>query len=492
MVRKLDHYLFAFICLHVAIWTLAPSFIRFALPLDSMEGTTWGHQFEWGYDKNPFLSAWLTGLAIKLSHHSEWIIYFVSQLSVAICFWALWQLGKKILPPVFAFLSVLLLEGVQYYNFHAIDLSDNTLELGFWSLTILFFYQATRVKTAYYWILTGLFAGLSMMTKYYSIMLLLPMLGYLILDKNSRQNFNKPPMYMGLCVFLIIIAPHTIWLFSHDFITVNYAFDRVSNPPSWQAHFYFPGKFTLQIIQTFMPACILFSMLIFAKPFSSINDHEENIVSIRPSDQLFLLLIGLGPFALTLLLSALTGIKLRSGWGQPLLSLWGLLLFAYLRPTISLKQFNRFIIILLTIMIASVIGYGIALVRADGPSSANYPSKAIAKKLTEDWHEKFNAPIPYVAGTRWLAGNVSFYSKDNPAVFIDWNKNISPWIDEKQLNKKGGIFVWDLTEKVNIPFAEIKKQYPRITQPKLMEFAWLRNKRNLRPITIAVAYLPPA
>ena len=44
----------------------------------------------------------------------------------------------------YALISVLLLEGIQYYNFHAIDFNDNTLELGLVGLTIYFFYQALR------------------------------------------------------------------------------------------------------------------------------------------------------------------------------------------------------------------------------------------------------------------------------------------------------------------------------------------------------------
>ena len=48
------------------------------------------------------------------------------------------------LPKSYALIALLLLEGIQYFNFHAIDFNDNTLELGLWGLTIYFFYQALR------------------------------------------------------------------------------------------------------------------------------------------------------------------------------------------------------------------------------------------------------------------------------------------------------------------------------------------------------------
>ncbi|MBV9575932.1 MAG: glycosyltransferase family 39 protein, partial [Gammaproteobacteria bacterium] len=174
-----ERYVYIFIGLHLILWTIVPILVRYNLPLDSIEGTIWGHQLEWGYDKNPFLNGWLTALATYIDGQSGWMVYLFSQISVAICFWATWQLAKKILTPLYAFISILILEGVQYYNFHAIDFNDNTLELGLWALTIYFFYKAlcahTKRSAGIAWILTGLFAALGMMAKYYTAALLAAM-----------------------------------------------------------------------------------------------------------------------------------------------------------------------------------------------------------------------------------------------------------------------------------------------------------------------------
>src|SRR5579864_8153570 len=144
-MQRIDSIKSLFIIFHLIVWTFAPILVRYNLPLDAIEGSLWGHQLEWGYDKNPFMNGWLTALAIKLG--GDWGIYLFSQLSIALCFWAIFCLSRKMLPPLYALLSVLILESIQYYNLHAIDFNDNTLELGFWALTVLFFYQAvTRDK----------------------------------------------------------------------------------------------------------------------------------------------------------------------------------------------------------------------------------------------------------------------------------------------------------------------------------------------------------
>jgi 4-amino-4-deoxy-L-arabinose transferase-like glycosyltransferase len=480
-------WLYAFIFIHVLVWTMAPSLVRFTLPMDAQEGAIWGRQLEWGYDKNPFMNGWLTELAIRLGGQSGWMVYLFSQLSVAICFWATWQLSKKMLPPVYALASILLLEGVQYYHLHAIDFNDNTLELGLWALTILFFYQALREEKIRYWLLTGLFAGLGMMTKYFTVMLLSAMLLFMLSHHDARQAFKKPGLYAGIIVAIGVMLPHILWLFQHDFITLNYAVKRVSSPPTWFNHIFYPVQFAWQILETFFPSLILLFVLSLGKkpalPLPSIQIHSF--------DKRFLFFVGLGPYVLTILLSALAGMKLRAGWGQPLLTLWGIIFLIGLSPQITLAKFHRFLILVFGTMIAIAIAYCTALIQAKEPSSANFPGKNIATTLTDAWHNQYHTPLKYVVGSRWMAGNIALYSSDRPQVYMDANKKTSPWIDEKKLQQEGAIFIWDLSEDTEVPINEIQKRFSKLGKIQVLHFAWLRNN-NMPPVKITFAFLAPA
>lgn len=486
-IGQLNRWLYLFIFIHVIAWTAIPYFTRYTLPMDAMEGTIWGQQFELGYDKNPFLNGWLTALAVNLGGQNGWGVYLFSQLSVATCFWAIWELGKKMLPPIYALLAVLLLEGVQYYNVHAIDFNDNTLELGLWALTSLYFYEAIQTQSWRNWILTGVFAGLGMMTKYYTAMLLLPMALFLIANPKGRKSFKKPQTYAGLLVFLTIIIPHVVWLFFHDFVTINYALDRVSSEPTWFNHFNYSALFAWQQFEAFIPPILLALLLVIGKrPFLS-----NPRVQISSFNQQFLLYVGLGPFLLTVLLSAITGIRLRAGWGEPLLSLWGIILIAWVQPRITPRRFYRFAGFFFSLLVVTLVSYATALIRADEPSSANFPGKIIAKTITNEWHNTYHSPLPFVAGSRWIAGNIAFYSSDKPAVYINWDKKLSPWIDEEKLKIAGAIFVWDASEDNEPTVAEIKARFKNLGTPQIKHFSWLRNPSS-KPVEISVAFLPPA
>lgn len=481
-----ERWLYLFISLHLVLWTLVPALVRYNLPLDSIEGTIWGHQLEWGYDKNPFLNGWLTAFATYLGGPSGWMVYLFSQLSVAACFWAVWMLARCMLPPVYALISVMLLEGVQYYNFHAIDFNDNTLELGLWALTIYFFYKALRSPSKTAWILTGLFAGLGMMAKYYTASLLAAMTLYLFYNHSNRKQLTTLPPYLGLLTFVMLILPHFIWLFFHDFITVKYVFERASSPPSWTNHFFFPAQFAWQQLQAFLPALVFFGLLLIGKK-PLLNPQPLKLPS---SDKAFLFYMGLGPLLLTALLSLCLGIKLRAGWGMPLLSLWGIILFATVRPHLTKTKIHSFLALIYIFMCALLSGYSVSLIDSSDASSANFPGHQIAQRITQEWHETYHSKLVYVGGSRWVGGNIGFYSKDHPSVFIEWNRQRAPWINTKDMEKKGAVFIWDITDNESMP-AEIQKQYPQLQKMSVLEFPWRRNIANLPPIKIGMAILPP-
>jgi hypothetical protein len=107
------------------------------------------------------------------------------------------------------------------------------------------------------------------------------------------------------------------------------------------------------------------------------------------------------------------------------------------------------------------------------------------------WHDQYHTSLKYVAGSRWLAGNIAFYSSDRPQVWVDWDRRISPWIDGKKLKREGAIFVWDLTEDQKVSEEEVKTRFPQMTPSRLYKFAWLRNK-NAPLIEMKVSFLPPA
>lgn len=483
----INRWFWGFACLHVLIWTVVPAFTHLNLPLDALEGATWGHQFELGYDKNPFLNAWLTGFLVWVGGSTDWLIYLAGALCTGICFWAVYKLGRKFLSPEHALIGVMLLEGMQYFNLSAMDLNDNVLEIALWPLLALSFYNATQCQRWRDWLLVALFAGLATMAKYYVAVILLPMFLFLVINPIARQSFKQPAFYGALFAYLLFVSPHFIWLYHHQGITLQYAFAKVASEPGINKHFHYASYFTLNLIGACLIPLLLFGIFYLGK---SAKGNKVRRYQITAFAWQFMLLVGFGPFIVTILLSIIIGWALHTGWGAPLPILWGLGLIAYAQPTITRGRFYGFIGALTILTTLAVIIYSYSKIYAGDSSSANYPGRDMAKNLTALWHERYHTKLDYVAGPRWEAGNVAYYSMDKPAVYIEWNSMLSPWVDESRLRQHGAIFIW--STQYAMDFGRLKQRFPQLEEAKQLFFPWQRNHyKNAQPLAVWVAFLPP-
>lgn len=483
--------------LQVLIWTIVPTFTRYALPHDTIECYVWGQHFQWGYDKNPWLCGWLAWIAGAIGGSSGWLIYLFSQCFVAMSLWSVWRLARHMFSRWHALVGVLVLEGCIYYTLAAPRFNDNCIELGLWSLMFLYFYRAIETQSLKHWLITGIAAALGMMTKYYTAIPLLVMFLFMLFEPQARKSFREKNLWIGVIVAAIIILPHVSWLFGHQFLTIKYAAIRTVNTNKFtHPHLQYPFTFLKAQIGNFILPLIFF--------FTSFAWRKKQTVAepttLTSFNKKFLIAMGLGPFLLTLLLSLLLGWKLFSEWGMPLVPLWGLLFLAYRQPTLTKNSFTRFFIIMFVVLWLWPIGYLIGV--QHGSHSDNYPAKEIALAVTKQWHERYHKPLQYVAGSRYIAGYIAFYSPDHPSVLMEWNPTLSPWINMNKLKQYGAAFVQDgyygTTFSGKKPDTdggekfprEILKQYPSLKTQALQAFSWHRAKHH-SAVKVLVGFLPP-
>jgi hypothetical protein len=467
-----------------------PTLMRYALPHDTIEGAVWGQHLEWGYDKNPWMNAWLTRLGGELGGTSGIGIYFLSSLFVGISFWAVWKLAQKMVNPTQALLSVLLLEGCIDYSLVPQGFNDNVIELGLWPLMFLLFYKAIENQKIKHWLGVGITTGLALMAKYYTGLPMVMMFGFLIFNKKARESFKHKGLYIGLMSFGLVILPHIIWLFQHDFLTLKYAFGRAKDTSSSFLDFGLS-----QILDFLLPII----MVIFISRSLPRLKFKSNFNTV------FLVTMALGPFLLTMLLALVFGWHLYSEWGVPLVSLWGLLLVYFFNPDVTPKKLKIILMIIYTVMFLWAMGYAAGLVLdTKRHHSDNYPAQQIANYVTQSWENKYHEPLKYVAGSRYVGGYIAFYSKDHPSVFVEWNPQFSEWINMNKMKKYGAVFVQDnyygtlvfgqhpdTDNGLKFPEA-VLKAYPNLIILPVKYFPWHRAGDSVAPIPVLIAFLPPS
>ena len=161
-----------------------------------------------------------------------------------------------------------------------------------------------------------------------------------------------------------------------------------------------------------------------------------------------------------------------------------------LQPRLSLVKISGFLAFIFLLLMTEVSGYSYSLLFSTTTSSANFPGQEIANHITNIWHDKYHTKLAYVGGSRWVGGNIGFYSPDHPAVFIELNPQLAPWINIKDMQKQGAVFVWEKSQWNDLPKEALQKflLYKNI---QVQTFDWHRNYANLPPIQIGMVMIPP-
>jgi Dolichyl-phosphate-mannose-protein mannosyltransferase len=462
-------YFTAFIICHILIWTILPFLTRSNMHLDALEAIIWGQEWQFGYQKHPPLSAWFAQSIMIIFHKKVWAGYLMSQICIAASLTAMWRLAKIFLPLSSALMAVLILEGVYYYNFTSTEFNTNILMMALWSWSIFYAWKSFSENKPYQWLMLGALIGLTMITKYFALMLGVSIFLMLTYEPKFRAHFKTYKPYLALAAFVAVTLPHLIWLIKNNFPTIEYLDSRASTEYHFYNHLLIPISFTAAQLLSMLFALIIF-LITFPEIFKvklTIKNISDKILyyiytflepkkpyfwgknSSQDTKKIFLIFMFFGPFILSIAPSLLTASKMKDMWGTPLWGLCGIMLFYFFNPKLSTQKFKRFFIAWSIVMFISVAAYVIsnliAMVKLEKRNSFN--GEMAAKEVTEKWHEYNSSKLPIVVGDIWLGSNVSFFSPESPRVFIDMNSRTAPWLSFQDLENQGGVIVWDIKDE---------------------------------------------
>ena len=131
--------LYIFLLTHLTIWTLVPTLSNINLPLDTIEALAWGSNLDWGFNKHPPLSAFAVEIFYQIFGNKDWAYYLLSQIFVLTAFIVVFKFAYDFFDNFnFAFLSIILLEGIFFYNYTTPEFNVNISQLPFRAVAIYF------------------------------------------------------------------------------------------------------------------------------------------------------------------------------------------------------------------------------------------------------------------------------------------------------------------------------------------------------------------
>ena len=395
--------------MHLILWTLIPSITNNNLPLDTIEALAWGSNLDWGFNKHPPASAFFLEIFYQVFGSNDWAYYLLSQIFVITTFFIVFNFAEKIFNnKILSLISVLLLEGIYFYNFTTPEFNVNVCQLPFWAACVFYSWKLFNNKEIdlkdCLWL--GLFASIGFLSKYLFIYLLIAidlLFFYIIFIKKYKKFDFK--YLISLEVFIVLLVPHFIWLINNDFVTITYGLARTGlENSSILDHLIYPMTFLIKQIGILIPFFIMSFFLIKRFKFK---------ISLKDKKLLFLIFINLAPIALMFLTSFITGSKIRTMWMTPFYLFFGVLVVYIFQAQINLKRLNKFISAFLILFFISPFLYAyISITEKD--KRTDYLGKQIAIKTQYAWSQDHKEPINVVLGNEWLAGNLSYHLESRP------------------------------------------------------------------------------
>tara|TARA_Y100000590_G_scaffold293975_1_gene331123 strand:+ start:63 stop:1445 length:1383 start_codon:yes stop_codon:yes gene_type:complete len=419
---------FYFLIGHLLIWTLVPSLSNNNLPRDTIEALAWGSNLDWGFEKHPPLSAFAAEVFYQIFGNQDWAYYFLSQIFVVSAFFIVWIFSKEFFKnQTYALISLLLLEGIYFYNFTTPEFNVNVCQLPFWSLSVLYAWRGFKDNKNSDWLLLGLFAALGILSKYLFIYLLLAMdvfFCYMIIRK--KVNFKS---VISLIPLFLVLLPHLIWLTENNYATITYGLHRstgdfYAGDSEMLNHVKYPLLFLAKQIAILVP---FFIMLLFITPRlkTKFNFKDERLV--------FLLTINILPLIFIFLTSLFFGVKIRTMWMTPFYLFFGVLIVYILQKNIDIKKIKRFSIVFLVFFILSPSLYFLnSKIKKD--QRLDYRAEEISREVQKNWNKNFKNDIKIVIGQAWWAGNLSYHLESRPKYIRGYLNFV-----KEEINPKDGV-----------------------------------------------------
>ena len=197
------------------------------LPLHGDEAYywVWSHHLQTGYYDHPPMIAYFIAVTNFISE-SEWGVRLVNIFCMATAGLYIFKLAAEMFDKHIALNAVLIFSTIILTHAgQIITTPDSPLTL-FWALTLYYSYRAVFKGEKKDYILTGIFLGMMMVSKYTAILFPLFLVLFILLKR--RDILTNINFYYAVIISTVIVFPMLFWNYQHDWISFTFQLDNRS------------------------------------------------------------------------------------------------------------------------------------------------------------------------------------------------------------------------------------------------------------------------
>lgn len=455
---------------YAVLWPLVALLSHHSPPLDMIEGFVWSLHPQAGYYKHPPLPAWIIAASVALFGKQSLALLVLGPLSIVAALVALWWLARQFLDERMSAVALFLATTQFYFNVLIPEFNHNVIQIPLWALSIALFWMATQRGERVWFVALGASLGLCLLAKYSAVLLYLFMMLWLLLDAASRRHLSPGNAALCIVTAAAVAAPNLIWLVSHDFQSLQYAQDRMSERLSVAGRFLEIGSFLaaqlgILIVMLALTAGLMLKARATRVPGGQATPHDP----LRSSSPVvFLFAASMLPLLASLAVPLIGARPLRDMWAMMMFTPLALALVCWRPALFAALSRRRWLfawLLLQGLMLAAYAGNVFYKTHVRHTlSRANFPGHEIAQLIETDWQQKTGSPLRYVVGSTWAAGNVAFHATSTPDVLINGDYRISPWVDPAKLQGCGYVLLWAPEKSAREPGPWMRSMNPGLPE----------------------------
>src|SRR5262249_33490007 len=186
---------------------------------DMTEAWAWGKEFQLGYAKHPPFTAWVVGLWFAIMPRTNWSFFLLSGLNIAVALAGVWMLASIFLATRGRMASILFLMPTPSFSLWVLRFNVTAPLISPWPWTTYFFLRSLETRRIDFSLCAGLVGAMTLLTKYYSLVLLATLLLVAILHPERRRYFASPAPSLTNGIRMLTLATPACWPIGAAYLT---------------------------------------------------------------------------------------------------------------------------------------------------------------------------------------------------------------------------------------------------------------------------------
>ena len=433
----------ALIVIYVLLWWAYAVVAKSSqgIHFDMAEQFSWSLHPAFGYSKHPPFAAWLLTAWFAVFPRADWAYYLAAIAIVGVGLWFIWLIiartvegGEK------RAVALMFLTFAPIFNFQPLKYNLNAALIPVWAAACWLFLRSLQERTLVWGALAGVGAGIAMLTKYWSIFLIVAMIVAALADPRRRLYLRSPAPWAAVIAGAIVLAPNIASLWAYDFQPFAYASGGHATRTVMRALVTAFGYLT----GVFYIAGSFVALALAARPDA---EAWRDMLWPRETERRLMATVTAVALLLPVAVALAMEVEVRPLWTMPCWAMLPAMLLSSPRVTVTRRAAAAVVAVAygIAVLMLAVSPVVALLVFKQGISHSAIYEKAVAQTVDRLW--TYGRPLRYVTGSEDLAWACTFYCADRPDALPAFSFAQAPWIDRADMMRKGYVALCETEDR---------------------------------------------